>query len=164
MGTRIVLIRHATAERYSDSGDHGRALTTGGKEQAAALGRLLGDYLVDPVTVYVSSALRTRQTLAAIQPSQSFADVVEDRKIYQAWMDDLIEIIRLSETATTVIIGHEPTISATAAQLVANEAQAQIFNHGVPTATAVVLDCDLTPSEINYGSCQLVQVLHTTVP
>src|SRR4029453_9898949 len=90
---RIILVRHGESEGniddtiYETVPDHALSLTPKGLEQVTATGRRLHAYLKDePVTVYASPYIRTRQTVEALGLGVRSEDVrVEPRLREQDW-------------------------------------------------------------------------------
>lgn len=113
----LVLMRHAHAKGHSLHGDAGRELSKRGREQAREVGQWLVREGVRPDVVVMSSAVRTMQTWEQVHRSGvSAADIRRDDLIYNAHVDDLLEVISMTpETARTVlVIGHAPGIPAVA--------------------------------------------------
>jgi broad specificity phosphatase PhoE len=90
---RIVLVRHGESQGNVDDAiyetvpDHALTLTPKGVEQATAAGRRLRAYLKDePVTLYASPYVRTRQTVAALDLGVPVEDMrIEPRLREQDW-------------------------------------------------------------------------------
>jgi phosphohistidine phosphatase len=111
----LILWRHAHAEEAHDSGeDLKRPLSAKGKKQAARLAGWLNQQLPDSARILSSPALRAVQTAQslgrdfkqenALAPSASVADLLKAAK----WPDSARPIL---------IVGHEPVLSQTLAQL-----------------------------------------------
>jgi broad specificity phosphatase PhoE len=90
---RIVLVRHGESQGNIDDAiyetvpDHALTLTAKGVEQATEVGRRLRAYLKDePVTLYASPYIRTRQTVAAMDLGVPLDDMrIEPRLREQDW-------------------------------------------------------------------------------
>lgn len=148
---RLVLLRHAKAEPATSSEDALRPLALRGRTQASGLAAALVALDAVPDVVLVSSALRTRQTwdLAGNGLSGRSRDggpqVTITDTLYNARVGDVLALVgELPDNARTVlVIGHEPTMAATAAHLAApgsdDAALAQV-RVGVPTATYSLLE------------------------
>jgi len=165
---RLVLLRHAKAEPGSGSlPDVQRPLAINGRKQASRVGMAFVAAGLEPELALVSSALRTRQTweLAATHLEPAGRPRVEVREeLYEASVGDVLDLLReVSPDVTSVlVVGHEPTMAATAAYLAApgsdDAALAQV-RVGVPTATYSVLEsADLPWSEWGKASARLVHV------
>lgn len=113
----LILMRHAAAGHQGGHRDHDRQLTPGGTRDATAAGEWIRRSLPAVDAVLCSTAVRTRQTLAAtgvIAPA-GFVDV-----LYGGGVDDILEqVAKLPESArTALLIGHAPGIPSTAYELV----------------------------------------------
>ncbi|MDO8149534.1 MULTISPECIES: histidine phosphatase family protein [unclassified Isoptericola] len=167
-GRRLVLLRHAKAEPGSDPvPDADRPLALRGRKQAGRVGSALTAAHLVPDLALVSSALRTRQTwelAAAHLPSRESITVDVRDELYAASVKDVLELVRgaADDVTTVLVVGHEPTMAATAAYLAApgsdDAALAQV-RVGVPTATYSVLHAeDLPWSRWGKNSATLVRV------
>lgn len=110
----LILMRHA--EAGGSHNDHERPLTPAGRTDAAAAGAWIRQTLPRVDAVVCSTALRTRQTLAAtgIDAPARYAD-----ELYGGGIDDILEqIAATADTAgTLLVVGHAPGIPATAHEL-----------------------------------------------
>lgn len=145
---RLVLLRHAKAEPAGGVDDALRPLALTGRRQAGKVGSALLQAGLVPERVLCSAALRTRQTweLAATRIGDAGPEVVVEDSLYAADVSDVLELVRSTDTRlrTLLVVGHEPTMAATAVHLAdarASEsgAVAQV-RVGVPTATYSVLE------------------------
>ena len=119
---RLILLRHAKSAWPDGVSDPERPLATRGVADATAAGPILAG--LAPLTaddvVLCSPARRTRQTWRLV--GQALPDLPPTRfepAIYGAEVDDLLDLIRSvpDAVATVVVVGHEPTMSQTAAAL-----------------------------------------------
>jgi phosphohistidine phosphatase len=123
MATRrtVLLLRHAQTEDTRPGGrDVDRRLTAMGEEQARALGAFLAGQGVTVDAVLCSTAVRTRQTLAALGlllPDAGRLDLSAD--YYNAGSDTLVEALRRldEECRTVLLVGHAPGVPAVAYEL-----------------------------------------------
>jgi phosphohistidine phosphatase len=145
---RLILMRHAKAERLSDSGqDHDRPLTPRGVADARLMARELAARGLRPDLAIVSDAARTQQTWAAM--AEVFGDVpsrVEPR-LYNAAVDRLRdEVEGVGETAETVLlIAHNPGVQLLAYALLVEAAASEAVLARVesfPTGAAAVFAID----------------------
>lgn len=156
---RLVLLRHAKAEPATTSDDALRPLALRGRTQAAGLSAALVALGTVPDVVLVSSALRTRQTwdLAKGGLNGRRADgprVVVTDSLYNARVGDVLALVgELDDSVRTVlVIGHEPTMAATASFLAgpgSDDAALAQVRVGVPTATYSVLEA---PAETPWSA------------
>ena len=172
MRCRLVLVRHAKAEGAHLRGDHERVLLERGVDAAVGLGRWLAQQELSPERVLVSTAVRARQTLDALQQGQQAAGAPgdaptwPDRRIYDGGVDGVLAAV--SETPEEVevlwVVGHEPVMSTTAWELAHADDVPDHLRHelssGLPTASAAVLETDVSWDELGFGGARLV-ALHT---
>jgi len=146
---RLVLLRHAKAERLGGAvhSDAQRPLALVGRRQSGQVGLALAAAGLRPDLVLCSSSLRTRQTWELSRGALGIdgVEVRVDESIYLAGVDDLLEMVReLDESVRTVlVVGHEPTMSRTAATLAGDGSDAAAVaraHAGVPTATFSVVE------------------------
>ncbi|GIF75387.1 SixA phosphatase family protein [Asanoa siamensis] len=123
---RILLVRHAKADRPDGVADVDRPLTARGHADAGAVGAWLAHRSVRPELVICSPSKRTRQTWHGI--ALGMADAAEDppspevdyrAEVYDGDEDDLVALIQAVDDAvnTVVLIGHNPSISSASAFL-----------------------------------------------
>ncbi|WP_454043657.1 SixA phosphatase family protein [Cellulosimicrobium sp. Marseille-Q8652] len=162
---RLVLLRHAKAERAGAVDDVLRPLRLDGRRQAGRVGAALREGGLVPDRVLCSSALRTRQTwdLLAAHLGDVRPDVTVTDALYVADVADVLELLRQTDprVRTLLVVGHEPTMAATASYLAdpASDggALAQV-RVGVPTATYSVLESDAAWQDWRPGGALLTYV------
>ena len=115
---RLLLLRHAKSS-WGDPGlpDMERPLSPRGRRNAAAMAKELDAEGLMPDKVLCSPARRTRETLAALLPYlDGEGHVAIEPKLYDSMPGDYISAIGRSggEARTLMVIGHNPTIQATA--------------------------------------------------
>lgn len=100
--------------------DHARPLDARGQHDAVAMGEAMRRLGLSPDIVLVSSARRTRETLAAIEPIEGSPLVDEHDALYLAPAEKMIEMLHaVPETARSVlVIGHNPGLHNLALGLV----------------------------------------------
>jgi phosphohistidine phosphatase len=155
-----VLLRHAKAERARPGvKDHERALSERGIADSEEVGRLLSERGAKFDLVLCSSAARARQTWEGV--GQAFAGRPEPR-----WMGEIYEeqasyldIIRhmAGDCSAMLLIGHSPTIQATAIELAADLGgkDGASLKRCFPTAAAAILDFDAGWPDLQSGSARL---------
>ncbi len=145
---RLVLMRHAKAERHgADGGDFDRPLTGRGRKDAALMGRVLAGAGIHPDRVLVSSALRTLQTWEAVAPAFPDAEVLEVRSLYHAEPGVILAAVEKETDADCLmVVAHNPGVHALALRLLqwasAPPSIQARFERGFPTATAAVFEID----------------------
>lgn len=108
---RLILMRHAKAERRSTSGeDFDRALTETGREDAALMGRVLAKEGLVPDLVLVSAARRTQDTWEALSAAFPKAKIEVRRDLYNASAPALLEAAEEAEARTVMVIAHNPGV------------------------------------------------------
>lgn len=146
---RLVLFRHAKAERTAPSGeDFDRALTARGLADAALMGRVLARAGLTPDLALVSSAVRTRQTWEAARQAFSTVETRLERQLYNASAAQLRRALEAVApgVGTVVLVAHNPGVAQLGLDLLVEGAASGAILDKVgarfPTATALVLDFD----------------------
>jgi len=144
---RLILLRHAKAERSAPSGrDFDRPLSPRGLEDAARVGRVLAAAGLIPDVVLVSAAVRTAQTWAQASPALPDAKVQIRQDLYNAPSERLQAVAEAERDAQTVmVIAHNPGIGALAYELAASATLAEAglkhdLEQGFPTAAAAAFE------------------------
>lgn len=147
-GRRLVLLRHAKAEPAGSVPDELRPLAVTGRRQCGDVGARLAAAGLVPEHVLVSSAVRTRQTWELVRQAMGGVpepEVVVTDALYGAGPAQVLELVRTVDVrvATVLVVGHEPTMSVTAAML-ADPApplgDLPTLRAGLPTAGYAVLE------------------------
>jgi phosphohistidine phosphatase len=108
----LILWRHAEAEDGFD--DERRKLTPKGRRQAAAMAKWLHDHLPRHHVVIASPAARTRETASALTTKFVLSDEVG----LGATPDSVLHAASWPRSGqAVVVVGHQPTLGMTAAQL-----------------------------------------------
>jgi len=119
-GRTLVLLRHAKAVTHGGGVDLGRALSVRGTSDATAAGTWLAQAGLHADMVVCSPSVRTRETWqAAVEGGASATAVEEDRRVYEAGADELLDVLRetSSEVQVLVLVGHAPGVPALATML-----------------------------------------------
>ena len=120
----LILWRHAEAEDGLD--DLQRALTPKGQRQAAQMAQWIQKYLpaTAPATlrILVSPAVRTQQTAQALGWTFETVDTLRPGAMPEALLQAAIERMPLQVSGQVLIVGHQPTLGALAAQLLTGQA------------------------------------------
>ena len=143
MSLELVLIRHAKSD-WGDSGlrDHARPLAARGRHDAPRMGAWLaaGGYV--PQLVLCSDAVRTRETLALMQPEWAEApEIRHAATLYAAPPRQLLAALQGVRPRRVALVAHNPGIGRLAADLAA-EAPAHPRFHDYPTCAVTVLQFD----------------------
>lgn len=141
---QLLLLRHAKSDQGDPSlPDHARPLSARGREAAAAMRTAMRALGLAPDVVLVSSALRTRQTLAALEPWDDTPLAEPLDQLYLAPPERMLGVLRqVAETARSVLlIGHNPGLHELAIQLAGEQAilgddpASRALAEGFPTGT-----------------------------
>ncbi len=161
----LVLVRHCKASMSSAGSDMQRPLSTAGQAQAEELGRQMKDMVRSLSVVLVSPALRARQTWDGIARGAGLTEgsmplvKVED-KIYEGGAMQIMEVARLGSTGyTSMVIGHEPTISSAVSLIVKDGEDAKVA-HGMSTGSAAVVVADKNWHEWHSHVGTMVDLVH----
>ena len=139
---RLILFRHAKAERTSPTGeDYDRPLAARGREDALLMGRVLADAGHKPDLALVSSARRTIQTWEAAATSFPAARVDLVRELFLA---DAEALLAAAERAgqrgeTLMLLAHNPGLHDLALQLSGGTPDPRL-GRGFPTGAAAVFE------------------------
>ena len=118
---QLLLMRHAKSS-WEDKqlADHARPLNPRGRIAAASMRQAMENLGLAPDLVLVSSALRTRQTLEALEPWAETPLIEPMDSLYVADATRLLKVLRgVKETVRSVmLIGHNPGLHELAVRLV----------------------------------------------
>jgi phosphohistidine phosphatase len=119
---RLILLRHATAERAGPrQPDHDRALTKGGRKEATKAGLVLKERGEAVDLVLSSDSRRTRQTWEGVEPE---IDARPEVRFMHALFEapDYLPILKSEarKAATVLLIGHNPAMHGTAVEVAAS--------------------------------------------
>ncbi len=112
----LVLWRHAEAQEWVEScDDMERSLTSRGEKQAARMANWLDRQLPESTRIFVSPARRCEQTALAL--GRKFK--IRPELAPGASVAQLLELVQWPEAkGTLLVIGHQPTLGQTIAQLI----------------------------------------------
>lgn len=145
----LTLYRHAKTERDSESGrDFDRRLTDRGRDDAARVGREIGELGLGFDLVLSSPAARAAETaeLAALSPRF-------DQRIYDAGVGELLAIVHGVDDAIgrLMLVGHNPGFERLASRLSGQELE-------MPTGSLVEIELPVE-SWKGAGSGRLIRFL-----
>ncbi|MBC7290045.1 MAG: histidine phosphatase family protein [Actinotalea sp.] len=146
--------------------DELRPLALRGRRQCVDVAASLRQAGLVPDAVVVSSALRTRQTWDLVRAGlgEHATERVEvTERLYLAGVDEMLAVVgeAAEDVMTLLVVGHEPTVSATAAHLAGEGDPAQLaqVRSGLPTATSAVLQTRAAWSALTPGAARLLDVV-----
>lgn len=118
---QLLLLRHAKSSWDDrDLSDHARPLNPRGKQAATAIRGAINDLGLEPDLVLVSTARRTQETLAALEPWTETPLIEPMDSLYLATAPTLMAAVRdVKETVRSVlVVGHNPGLHEFAITLV----------------------------------------------
>lgn len=147
---RLILMRHAKAEKTSASGrDRDRPLGDRGRVDAAAMGRALAARGMRPDLAFVSPSTRTRQTWDLLHDAFGDVQVREDEPLYNGGSDTLRHFIESAEddAGCLMVVAHNPGIHLLAVEyLVESAASPSVLDRmsgGFPPGAAAIFTVDM---------------------
>jgi phosphohistidine phosphatase len=151
----LLLLRHAKAEPDAAGGDHERALTSRGRRDAAAAGRIIVEMHL-PIDLIVSSdARRARETAEIVGSVIGWPGAITlEPRMYGASVGTLLDVIHnLPESsACALLVGHNPGFAELAA-LLSNATRASLH---LSTASIAHLEIEnVSWPEVQPGSARL---------
>jgi len=108
---QLLLLRHAKSSWDDrDMPDHARPLNLRGRQAAAAMRQAITTLELCPDLVLVSTARRTRETLAALEPWPHDPKVTETDDLYLASVAALMDALREVDDGvrSVMLVGHNP--------------------------------------------------------
>ena len=106
------LLRHSKTNQISSSGkDFDRELLDRGKEQARMMSEHFKEMSIAQTSVYCSSAIRTRETLAIIQKEINFSNITYLDHLYLASEAALLQFLWEKDAEDIMIVGHNEGLS-----------------------------------------------------
>jgi len=143
---RLILLRHAKSAYPDGVSDHERPLAPRGQRDVPTMGKEMARRGLQPDHVVVSTAKRTRETFALIEPYLGRHTSHYERAVYEAPIDAILRVIYGigPEVSTLMLIGHNPGLERTASYLVEGGGTvATPLADKFPTAGLVVIDFDI---------------------
>lgn len=153
----LVLMRHGKSGYPEGVADHERPLAPRGEQQASLAGEWLRANHPPIETVLCSTAVRTRQTLAAtgIEAPTQFL-----QRLYGAYPGEIItDISEVDESVRTLlVVGHAPGMPSTALDLSGNpdSEDGRAIREKFPTSALAVLSVEGDWTDITSGAASLV--------
>ncbi|EJZ21776.1 histidine phosphatase family protein [Rhizobium sp. Pop5] len=145
---RIYLLRHAQAA-LAEPGqrDFDRPLSEKGFGDAEVIADKAADKGYRPDLLISSTALRCRDTADAVHRAMGLTlDVRYVDTLYNATVDNYIEIVDAQDEAAVMLVGHNPTMEQVLEALIGHEAMVSALPGGFPTSGLAVIDFDASAS------------------
>jgi len=146
---RLILMRHAEAERAAASGrDRDRALSSRGRSDAAAMGRALSARGLRPDLALVSPAVRTRQTWDLLHDAFGDVQIRDDEALFNGGSDTLRRLVEGAEdeAGCLMVVAHNPGIHLLAVEyLIESAASPSVLDRmsgGFPPGAAAIFGVD----------------------
>jgi phosphohistidine phosphatase len=164
---RLILLRHATAERAGPrQRDHQRALTKEGSKEAKAAGRELAERGEKIDLVLSSDSTRTRETWDGV--ASELKGTPEVRFLPELFeVHDYLPILKSDggDAACILMIGHNPAMHHSALELAASLAgrDGTKLRSGFPKGAFAVLDFDAEWRSLQPGRMRLAAFIEPEV-
>jgi len=141
---RIYLLRHAEALHAArGQGDIERPLSAYGQAEADAVARRMVEKGYRPDVILASPARRARETAEAVlRTLGGGVEMHTETALYNAGPNAYVAAISSQAKDAVMLVGHNPTIEQTLADLIGHEALLTALPDGYPTAGLAVLDAD----------------------
>jgi len=138
----LIVMRHAKSDWDSGAtSDFDRPLARRGERDAPRMGRWLREQRYIPQHIVSSPAARARETTIRVVKELGLQQAAVDwnRALYEADVEDLLEVIANCDAPTTLLIGHNPGLEALVRYL-ARPATLPPEPKVMPTAGVIVLE------------------------
>lgn len=154
----LIVMRHAKTEFAAASGDDfSRALMPRGTANAHAMGRWLHARYADLTQMVSSTAMRTRQTVAAV--SAAWGDtpppVRWEPALYLAELDTLLGVVEAERQRGTLLVGHNPGLEDLVRYLLREPERSIGSASLMPTSAVYVLELPSRRARPAQGSAVL---------
>ena len=152
------LMRHAKSERdHSTQKDFDRILNDRGLNDAPEMGKRLNKSGVKADLIISSSAARALKTAQVVAQEICYPEknIVQQQEIYEADIDDLIQVIRNVEDRyeKIIMVGHNPSFTGIVGYLT-NQ-----FIDNIPTSGVVQINFDLpTWKQVTQHSGKFISI------
>lgn len=160
----LIIARHAKAEAPAASlADAERPLAIIGRKASAKLGEEIAAAGLKPSVALVSPAVRTQQTWKLASPALPDCEARTVDSLYETDVDGVLEALAgLGDIDTVLVMGHEPTSSATVAYLAGQGSDTTALKRnalGLQTGTAAVLEFDGEWADLGARNARLTTII-----
>jgi phosphohistidine phosphatase len=148
----LYLLRHLKSSWDDETlVDHDRPLAPRGRKAGKKIARYLRDTGVRPELVLCSSAVRTRQTLTAVEAELGEPEIRFVDELYHAWEATLFTVLQAVEPDidSVLLIGHNPGLLNVTVMLAGD------LPDGFPTGAVATLSLDGTWVDLAPATCRL---------
>jgi phosphohistidine phosphatase len=146
---RLILFRHAKAEKHAPSGeDFDRPLSDRGRRDAKLMGKVLAERGLRPSEAWVSPSQRTRETWEEAESAFGKVETRYERALYHATARVMRQLIEADEgeDGAVIMVGHNPGLHQLAVDLMvegaASAREIADMRAKFPTATVAVFEMD----------------------
>lgn len=144
---RLYIMRHAKSSWASPGArDFDRELNDRGLLDLVKLSKVIKSEKIFPEKILCSSAIRTRQTLEAIETAfGNEPEVLFTERLYSSGMNEYIEIINaVQNVQSLMIIGHNPMCGNLASNLpkAGDKEELEKIAYKYPTGTISIIEFD----------------------
>jgi len=154
---QLFILRHAKSS-WENPGldDHERPLAPRGQLAAQVLRQHLHRRGISPALVLCSSARRTRETLAGVEPG---GEQRIEPELYGAGAGALLERLRRvpEDVGSVMLIGHNPAVQVLVLRLAAGGEALEEVRRKFPTGGLATLELDCAWSELAPGRAWLTE-------
>ena len=167
---QLLLLRHAKSS-WDDPqlSDHARPINLRGQQAAAVMAREIKRLGPSPDTVLVSSARRTLQTLAALDPWDTPPRIEPMDALYLASKGDLLDVLHgvAPGSRCVLLVGHNPGLHELAMMLagahaVVADKQLQRLAAGYPSGALAEFAVAVPWDELGAAGARLTRFLLPT--
>ena len=164
---QLLLLRHAKSS-WDDPHlpDHARPLNLRGQQAASLLAAEIKRLGMAPDLVLVSSARRTLQTLAALDPWDKPPKIEPMDALYLASSGDLLDVLRSAAPGLgcILLVGHNPGLHELAMMLasahaMSGDAQVERLGAGYPSGALAEFSVATPWNELGRTGARLVRLL-----
>lgn len=163
MARELLLLRHGKSDWDTSDDDFHRPLTDRGKRSAQRIGVWLATH--DMIPEHIISSGAERALLTAEKSCKAMGtgsdSIVQDRRIYCAGVEDLLEVIRQipQQAERVMLVGHNPGLEELLVYLAADAPAPEDDGKLLPTATLAILETDEDWSAQKQGSTRLLRII-----
>ncbi|MGU3435666.1 SixA phosphatase family protein [Actinomycetes bacterium M1A6_2h] len=160
MTRTLILMRHGKSGYPDGVDDHDRPLAARGQYQAGLAGEWIRANVGNVDAAICSTALRTRETLAATEID---APVRYENAVYGGSPEDILGEITLTDSSvrSLLVVGHAPGTPWTALELADNpdSDEATWIRTRFPTSGLAVLTTESSWADLSAGRATLIAAL-----
>lgn len=162
MARELLLLRHGKPDRKGDTDDYNRPLKNKGKRGAQRIGAWLLQQNLKPDLIITSPAERALATAHKCCKAMGMdaRNVQQDKRIYQADVDDLIKVLTDSPKASqrVMLVGHNPALEQLVRLLSDELPEVPSGKKLMPTATLARLQLPGDWSDLKKHQAKLLQL------